>query len=837
MIKIRRLISAFIFVFVSLILFNINVSTNADINYENVVYDYSLLKVNIPSGYYDSLDLNDNYDDFSDSLCEIISANYTRLTYDNVSKVLHISDVDPENTKNVIGLYTGLSLSGGWNREHVWCKSHGFSERNTLVPYTDAHHLRATNAVVNSTRNNSDYGDVDHNSASFDIYGNYWTSDTYEPRDEVKGDCARMIFYLACRYKNTDPYYAEVIEGSTLDLLNNNGKAYMGNLSTLLKWHYMDPVSVDEIYRNNIVYQYQGNRNPFIDHPEYLELCYDVSGINGYNVDEDINYSEVNDLINEIDNLPNSASLDKRDEILNTFAAYCALNNNEKIYLSQSKYDKLMGLVEDVRELYNASLNTSDKKTIYFNDMMDPNDKSSSYRTDLSARVNGVDIYMSHAHHNYACYARQISLGYNNQNSLDRNVFPFTATNYGDYLTLSYQENVKEIDFYTPAFFRNASYFNSYYIVYRENNLSPYQVLKSSNQFETHLKVRLDLPISGEIALVICGTTPAISLSSLTLTYKHEDVLADIMNTDTKASLSYASEVENKNDSMELPDSEILLDNTNNNAASFGFNEDDLYFRFIKNNNSGSRINDTEVRLYKNDILKIELCGYITSFKFNNSNSGSTYYVSKGSYSTDGENYTSLSTDTIDVNTSTLYIKADAQIRWADLDITYQVYDFSKIVVRFGALIDYDLYQELLASYDVTGYGVLLSLNNNCASIKTAYDSIKNDINGNNIDSLLDSINVNYSARRISNLENDLIMYRTDDGINIKDDGSNIIFSAYLPINLNKKDVIINACAFIIVDGSYILLNERSMSLSTLADLYIDAGQTEDIEKTLNLMK
>ena len=80
-------------------------------------------------------------------------------------------------------------------------------------------------------------------------------------------------------------------------------------------------------------------------------------------------------------------------------------------------------------------------------------------------------------------------------------------------------------------------------------------------------------------------------------------------------------------------------------------------------------------------------------------------------------------------------------------------------------------------------------------------------------------------------------MYRTDDGINIKDDGSNIIFSAYLPINLAKKDVIINACAFIIVDGSYILLNERSMSLSALADLYIAAGQTDDIEKTLNLMK
>lgn len=835
MIKIRRLISAFIFVFVSLILFNINVSTNADINYENVVYDYSLLKVNIPSGYYDSLDLNDNYDDFSDSLCAIISANYTRLTYDNVSKVLHISDVDPENTKNVIGLYTGLSLSGGWNREHVWCKSHGFSERNTLVPYTDAHHLRATNAVVNSTRNNSDYGEVDHNSASSDIYGNYWTSDTYEPRDEVKGDCARMIFYLACRYKNTDPYYAEVIEGSTLDKLSENGKAYMGNLSTLLKWHYMDPVSVDEIYRNNIVYQYQGNRNPFIDHPEYLELCYDVSGINGYNVDEDINYTEVNDLINEIDNLPNSATLDKRDEILNTFAAYCALNNNEKIYLSQSKYDKLMGLVEDVRELYNTSLNTSDKKTIYFNDMMDPNDKSSSYRTDLSARVNGVDIYVSHAHHNYACYARQISLGYNSQNSLDRNIFPFTATNYGDYLTLSYQENVKEIDFYTPALYRSAAYFNSYYIVYRENILSPYQVLKSSNQFETHLKVRLDLPISGEIALVICGTTPAISLSSLTLTYKHEDVLADIMNTDTKASMSYSNTIENKNASMTLPTETIKLDPNGNNAAIMGYDESELNVAFLKSNKSGSNITTSELRLYQGDILVISCTGYIKNFTFTKASQNNP--LNNCSYSIDGENYTSLTSLSNNIDSNVLYIKADVQIRFSDLSISYSLYDFSKIVVRFGALIDYDLYQELLASYDVTGYGVLLSLNNNCASIKTAYDSIKNDINGNNIDSLLDSINVNYSARRISNLENDLIMYRTDDGINIKDDGSNIIFSAYLPINLNKKDVIINACAFIIVDGSYILLNEKSMSLSTLADLYIDAGQTEDIEKTLNLMK
>ena len=834
--RLKKILSSFLMILIFFIIFNINIKVEAAIDYENVEYDYSLLKVNIPTGYYDSLDLTANYDDFSDALCSIISANYTRLTYDNVSKVLHISDVDPENTKNIIGLYTGLSLSGGWNREHVWCKSHGFSGNESYLPYTDAHHLRATNAVVNSTRNNSDYGEVDHNSASSDMYGNYWTATTYEPRDEVKGDCARMIFYLACRYKNTSPFYAEVIEGSTLDLLSSNGKSYMGNLSTLLKWHYMDPVSVEEIYRNNIVYQYQGNRNPFIDHPEYLELCYDVSGINGYTVDTSINNGEISTLIEEIDNLPNTASLNKRNEILGVFEDYKSLNNNEKIYLDQSKYNKLMGLVEDVRDLYQASLNSSDKKTIYFNDMMESSDKTSSYRTDLSARVDGVDIYMSHAHHNYACYARQLSLGYNKQNSLDTTMFPFTSTSYGDYLTISTQENVKEIDFYTPAYFRNESYFSNYYIVYRVNSSSPYQVLKSGNSLSVHLNVRLDTPISGEIALVICGTTPAISLSSLTLTYQNDDTLSDIMTSNTLASLSYTSEIENKSDSMDLPSAETLLDDTSNNAGIFGFDSNDFNFTFIKNNNSGSRITTNEVRLYKNDILKIELCGYITSFKFTNSSS-STYYVSKGSYSIDGINYTTLSTDTISINSNVLYIKADVQIRWTDLEINYQLYDFSKIVMRFGALIDYDLYSDLLANYDVTGYGVLLALNDNCASIKTAYDSIKNDISGNNIDSLLNSVHINYSARRVYDDEASLVMYRTDDGINTKDDGENIIFTAYLPISLAKNETVINACAFIIVDGSYVLLNERSISLASLADTYILQGVDNDKELALNLMK
>lgn len=209
------------------------------------------------------------------ALHNIIDDHHT-LSYDAVWGALRKTDEDPNNPNNVILLYSGRSQSkttngGGvndWNREHVWAKSHG-DFGTAQGPGTDLHHLRPTDVTVNSTRGNLDFdnGGTEQTEAP----GNYYDSDSWEPRDEVKGDVARMIFYMDVRYEGDK---GEV----DLELNNNvnNGSApYMGKMSVLLEWNEQDPVDAREIRRNNIIFeQYQGNRNPFIDHPEWAEMIW-----------------------------------------------------------------------------------------------------------------------------------------------------------------------------------------------------------------------------------------------------------------------------------------------------------------------------------------------------------------------------------------------------------------------------------------------------------------------------------------------------------------------------------------------------------------------------------
>ncbi|QVK17428.1 endonuclease [Mycoplasmatota bacterium] len=214
-------------------------------------------------------------DQLKRALNDIID-NHTKLTYDEVKYALRDTDEDPNNSNNVILLYTGRSQAkstfGGdrddWNREHVWAKSHGDFGKS-MGPGTDLHHLRPTDASVNSTRGNKD----------FDYGGNYdkeckqckTDSDSWEPSDNVKGDVARMIFYMAVRYEGE---HGEV-DLELNDHVNNGSRPYMGRLSVLLEWNRLDPVDEFEMNRNNVIYEdYQGNRNPFIDHPEWAELIW-----------------------------------------------------------------------------------------------------------------------------------------------------------------------------------------------------------------------------------------------------------------------------------------------------------------------------------------------------------------------------------------------------------------------------------------------------------------------------------------------------------------------------------------------------------------------------------
>lgn len=154
-----------------------------------------------------------------------------------------------------------------YNREHSWPKS-WFNDMSPM--YSDLFHLYPTDGYVNGRRSNYPYGIV--GSASWTSENgcklgdcNYpgYSGTVFEPIDEYKGDFARTYFYMSTRYYNEDNGWpgSDMVNGSQLR---------PWALSMLKEWHLSDPVSTKETDRNNAVYQYQENRNPFIDHPEYV---------------------------------------------------------------------------------------------------------------------------------------------------------------------------------------------------------------------------------------------------------------------------------------------------------------------------------------------------------------------------------------------------------------------------------------------------------------------------------------------------------------------------------------------------------------------------------------
>ncbi len=207
--------------------------------------------------------------------------DHTVLSYTTLWTALALSDEDPNNPNNVILLYTGRSQlkteiqSGNnnqdyWNREHVWPKAHGSFDTNDTEG-TDMHHIRPTDVSVNAERGSLDfdYGGstvFDGSTATLNLKD----GDSFEPRDAVKGDVARMIFYMAVRYEGENGELDFELNDST----NTQGTPFMGNLQILLEWHLNDPVDAFEMNRNDVIFSYQGNRNPFIDHPEFAELIW-----------------------------------------------------------------------------------------------------------------------------------------------------------------------------------------------------------------------------------------------------------------------------------------------------------------------------------------------------------------------------------------------------------------------------------------------------------------------------------------------------------------------------------------------------------------------------------
>ncbi len=201
------------------------------------------------TGYYSSI--NNVTDANLKTALRILISQMTTLTYTSTSNMLNVSDRNPSNSSQIILVYTRTIVSGTWdggstwNKEHVWPQS-----KLGTASESDIHNLKPCNPSVNSTRGNLPYANGSGT--------NKVVSGGYYPGDADKGDIARIVLYMHVRW----------------NLIINTSS--VGDLNMLLRWHMEDPVDDFERNRNNVLYGYQNNRNPFIDHPEFAERIWGV---------------------------------------------------------------------------------------------------------------------------------------------------------------------------------------------------------------------------------------------------------------------------------------------------------------------------------------------------------------------------------------------------------------------------------------------------------------------------------------------------------------------------------------------------------------------------------
>jgi endonuclease I len=267
------------------------------------------------SGYYAHVNTS-SASQLRCSLHETIK-NHTAYPYSggttNTWSILEIADEDPNAANRILDVYRNRSYLKGseragsgtgltYNREHTWPNSLGFGSTTgdkglPYSPYTDTHMLYLSDTTWNADRGNKPYANCtlasgcgeriteanngfgggsgvypgnsnwvkgpDGNAGSFEVWGHR------------KGDVARAVLYMAIRYEGgvdqngqSEPDL-ELTDDRSKIVITSASPAYMGLMSTLLAWHQADPPDAGERERNEVIYSFQGNRNPFIDHPEW----------------------------------------------------------------------------------------------------------------------------------------------------------------------------------------------------------------------------------------------------------------------------------------------------------------------------------------------------------------------------------------------------------------------------------------------------------------------------------------------------------------------------------------------------------------------------------------
>ncbi len=179
-------------------------------------------------------------------------------------------DRDLNTNGKIIGFYNGVTLSGewgsGWNREHTWPQSKG---ANKSIPMGhDMQSVRPTSTSVNSSRGNDAFGE---SGSYYDPNEVTISNKNYQKKNNgsYRGDCARVIMYDYVVYGKNGSESNSLYNGNAQLLSKLGTEGLFESVEIMLKWHMQDPPSLTEMVRNDGGQDYQGNRNPFIDFPEF----------------------------------------------------------------------------------------------------------------------------------------------------------------------------------------------------------------------------------------------------------------------------------------------------------------------------------------------------------------------------------------------------------------------------------------------------------------------------------------------------------------------------------------------------------------------------------------
>ncbi|HPE34596.1 MAG TPA: endonuclease [Bacteroidales bacterium] len=256
-----------------------------------------VLYAQIPGGYYDSAS-GLSGSSLQQALHNIID-DHTVITYSELWD--YFQQTDKKSNGKVWDIYSDIpggtppyeftfivdqcgnySQEGDcYNREHSFPKS--WFGGDIYPMFSDLFQIYPTDGWVNNKRGNFPYGEVGiaswtsmNGSKLGECNVNGYTGTVFEPIDDFKGDLARMHFYMATRYLGEDSNWpgSDAVYGAQM-------KEWALNM--LHSWHQNDPVSTKETDRNNAVYQIQNNRNPFVDHPEFVDLIWFYSSTDNQN--------------------------------------------------------------------------------------------------------------------------------------------------------------------------------------------------------------------------------------------------------------------------------------------------------------------------------------------------------------------------------------------------------------------------------------------------------------------------------------------------------------------------------------------------------------------------